>query len=246
MTSHSIVRRFFPQFCILLCIALCVSACSLRSVRVVQERKFKTMCAHLRTEMFRRSLLDAQGNYLSSPLSALPSKKDCGEILFRHLSPSFRYSADNPMAAPKTFAESAASINDVHIRDYGFTLKQGLDTVELDLLAWSDWEGNGLREWLLACKVTFGSSPMRRTYYLALPALEAEGVFNARLLAVFECIAYDCGLHLPQAGESAYVPESPVIESMPGQRAVTSPAANPPAPPAAGTRKPAVPKKRGL
>ena len=244
MVSHFTPRRFFPQFCILLCIPLCVSACSLRSVRVVQERQFKTMCAQLRPEMIRRSLLDEQGHYFSSPLPALPSKNDCGESLFRYLSPSFRYSA-NPMAAPKTFAESAASIHDVHIRDFGFTLKQGLDTVDLDLIARSDWEGDGRQEWLLSCKVTFGGVPVDRTYYLALPALEAEGVLSARLLAVFECIAYDCGLHWPQAGESAYAPEAPVFESMPGQRAVTSPAANSPAPSVAGAGKARVSKKRG-
>jgi hypothetical protein len=211
---------------------------------VVQERQFKTMCAQLRPEMQRRSLLDEQGNYLSSPLPALPTKRDCGETLFRHLSPAFRYSADNPMAAPRTFAESAASRSDVHIRDYGFTLRQGLDTVDLDLIARSDWEGEGQQEWLLACKVTFGGAPVSRTYYLALPALETEGVLAARPIAVFECIAYDCALHVPQAGESAYAPEAPVFESMPGQRAVTSPAADPPAVPDAGSRKVRVPQKR--
>jgi len=243
MSSHSIRRHFFPQCCVLLCVLLCASACSLRSVRVVQERQFKTMCAHLRPEMLRRSLLDEQGNYLASPLPALPSKSDCGENLFRQLSPSFRYSADNPMAAPKTFAESAASRRDVHIRDYGFTLKQGLDTVDLDLIARSDWEGDGRQEWLLACKVTFGSTPVHRTYYLALPSLEAEGALTARLLAVFECMAYDCGLYLPQAGEAAYLPETPVIEAMPGQRAVTSPTIHPPA---AGSHQPGVSHKRGF
>ena len=222
-----------------------MSACSLRSVRVVQERQFATMCAQLRPEMIRRSLLDEQGNYLASPLRAFTLKSDYGELLFRHLSPSFRYNADNPMAAPKTFAESAASMRDVQIRDYGFTLKQGLDTVDLNLIARSDWEGGGQQEWLLSCKVAFGSTPVSRTYYLALPDLEAEGVLTARVLAVFECIAYDCTLHLPQAGESAYAPESPVIESMPGQRVITSPPANPPAPPAARAHKPGIPKKRG-
>jgi len=203
------------------------------------------MCAHLRPEMIRRSLLDEQGNYLSSPLLTLSSKKHYGNTLFQHLSPAFRYNADNPMAAPKTFAESAASRREVQIYAYGFTLKQGLDIVDLNLIAQGDWEGNGLKEWLLSCKVTSDGAPVSRTYYLALPDLEAEGTLTARTLAVFECIAYDCTLHLPQAGKSAYAPESPVIESMPGQRAITSPPAKPPAPPAAGARKPNVPQKRG-
>ena len=226
-----------------LCVLACVSACALRPVRVVQERQFKIMCAHLRPEMLRRALLDAQGNYLSSPLHAF--KKDYGEILFQQLSPAFRYNADNPMTAPKTFAESAASRREARIRDYGFTLKQGLDTVDVNLIAQSDWEGAGSKEWLLSCKVTSGGAPVSRTYYLALPELETEGVLTARTLAVFECIAYECKLHVPQAGTTGYAPESPVIESMPGQRAVTSPSAKSPAPPADGTRKPSVPKKRG-
>jgi hypothetical protein len=229
---------------ILFFILLALSACSLRPVRVVQEGEFKTMCAQLRPEMLRRSLLDEEGGYLSSPLFAFMLNKDYGEILFRHLSPSFRYGADNPMTAPKTFAESAASLRDVRIRDYGFTLRQGLDTVDLNLVAQSDWEGDGRKEWLLSCKVAFGGAPVSRIYYLALPDLEAEGVLSARVLAVFECIAYDCELHLPRAGTVSYALEAPLIESMPGQRVITHPPANPPASPAAGAYKPGVPKKR--
>ena len=241
MFSSSICRRFFVQVCALFLLLPCVSACSLRSVRVVQEDQFLVMCSRLRPEMTRRSLLDEQGNYLSSPLFASALTGNSGETLFQRLSPSFRYNADNPMAAPGTFAESAASSHDVHIRDYGFTLKQGLDTVELELIAQSDWEGDGQKEWLLSCKVTSGGTSVSRTYYLALPDLKAEGVLTARTLAVFECIAYECNLHLPKAGAATYAPESPVIESMPGQRAITSPPANPLA---AGDDKPGVPKKR--
>jgi hypothetical protein len=243
MFSLSMLRRFFMPLFIWLLILLSVSACSLRSIRVVQEDQFKSMCARLRPEMMRRSLLDEQGNYLSSPLLAFTMQKDYGETLFRRLSPAFRYNPDNPMAVPKTFEKSAASRNAVQIRDYGFTLKQGLDTVILDLIAQSDWEGKGQKEWLLSCKVVSDGAPVSRTYYLALPDLEAEGILTARILAVFECIAYDCDLHLPQTGKTTYTPESPVIESMPGQRVVTSPPAKPPTPPAAKAHKPSVPKR---
>ena len=244
MFSSSILRRFFVQIGVLLFVLLCLSACGLRSVRVVQERQFQTMCAQLRPEMMRRFLLDGQGNYLSSPLLPSASTKDSGETLFRHLSPSFRYNADNPMAAPRTFAESASSRRDVHIRDYGFTLKQGLDAVDLDLIAQCDWEGDGRKEWLLSCKVTSGGAPVSRTYYLALSDVKAEGILHARTLAVFECIAYDCTLYVPKSEKAAYAPEAPIIESMPGQRAITSPPAKPIAPPAARTHKPSVPPKR--
>jgi hypothetical protein len=241
MFNFYILRRFFMQGFLLFFALLCLSACGLRSVHVVQEHQFQNMCAQLRPEMMRRSLLDEQGNYLSNPLLAFTSKKDYGETLFQYLSPSFRYNADNPMSAPKTFAESVASRRDVQVRDYGFTLKQGLDSVDLNLIAQSDWEGDGQKEWLLSCKVTSHGAPISRMYYLALPDLEAKGVLTARTLAVFECVAYDCNLHLPQAGTPAYAPEAPVIESMPGPRAITSPPANPPT---AGTHKPSVPKKR--
>ena len=244
MFKDAMFHRLLTPACIILLALPHVSACSLRPVRVVQERQFQIMCAQVRPEMIRRSLLDAQGNYLSSPLFSLASKKQYGNTLFQHLSPAFRYNADNPMAAPKTFAESAASRREVRIHDYGFTLKQGLDTVELNLIAQSDWEGNGQKEWLLSCKVTSGGAPASRTYYLALQDLEAEGTLSARTLAVFDCVAYDCTLHVPQAGTSAYAPESPVIESMPGQRTITSPPAKAPAPPAARAHAPSVPKKR--
>ena len=242
MFGHFTLCRFFIQIFTVFFVLLCLSACALRPVRVVQERQFKIMCAQLRPEMLRRALLDEQGNYLSSPLFAF--KKDYGEVLFQRLSPSFRYSGDNPMAAPKTFAESAASRREVQIRDYGFTLKQGLDTIDLNLIAQGDWEGAGQKEWLLSCKVISGGAPLSRTYYLALPDLETEGVLTARTLAVFECIAYECNVHWPQAGTTTYAPESPVIESMPGQRTITRPPAKPPVPPTARTNTPGVQKKR--
>jgi hypothetical protein len=173
---------------------------------------------------------------------ALPG--NLGQMLFRRLSPSFRHAADDPMTAPETFAELAASMRDVRIRDYGFTLRQGLDTVEVDLIAQGDWEGEGHKEWLLACTVTPDDALGSRTYYLALPDLEAEGMLTARVLAVFECTDYDCVLHLPRAGAFSYAPEPPVLESMPGQRTITHPPENPPAPPAAATHKPKAPKRR--
>ena len=244
MFSHCMFRRSVVQVVILLSILPALSACSLRPVHVVQERRFTIMCAQLRPEMQRRSLLDDQGAYLSSPLLAFMLKKGYGEMLFQHLSPSFRYSADNPMAAPKTFAENAASRHDVQIHDYGFTLKQGLDTVNVDLIAQSDWEGAGRKEWLLSCNVMFGGAPASRTYYLALQDLVAEDVLRARTLAVFECVGYDCELYLPGMGTSSYAPESPVIEFIAGQREVTSPPAKSSIQPVAGTRKPSVPKKR--
>jgi hypothetical protein len=244
MLGSSIFHGFRMRLCTALFVLLCVTACGQRSVHVLQQQQFTTMCAHLRPEMIRRSLLDEQGNYLSNPFPAFSAQKGYGELLFRSLSPAFRYNSDNPMTAPGTFAESAASRRDVHIRDYGFTLKQGLDTIVLNLIAYADWEGGGHKEWLLSCKVSSDGAPVSRTYYLALPDMEAEGVLNARTLAVFECMAYDCSLYLPNTGDSAYSPESPVIESLPGQRAVTSPPENPPASPAARAHKPGVSKKR--
>ena len=245
--KNAFFRRFGIRAVLLPLVLLALSACDLRPVRVVQKHKFQTMCAQLRPEMQRRSLLDEQGRYLASWFDAwfAPAlTEDYGRIFFQRLSPSFRYDAGDPMTAPESFAETAASEHDAEIRAYGFTLRQGLDTIDVDLIARSDWEGEGRKEWLLSCQVTFGGALKSRTYYLALPDLDAEGILTARVLAVFECIAHDCALHVPRAGALTYAPEAPVFESLPGRREIMSPPAHPFVPPATAAHKPKIPKKR--
>ncbi len=225
------IRLFFALLC--LSAALCLCACAQRPVRVAQEARFKSMCLRLKPEMTSRALLDEQGNYLENHLKPL-SGDEYGRILFERLSPSFRYGDADPMVAPKSFAESVASPKDAQIRDKGFTLTQGLDTVEVELLAAADWNGDGKNSWLISCRVNYGSAPRSRVYYAAVADPETEGMLRASALGVYECETFDCAFR--SAG--SFAPESPVIESLPGRRTITSP-------PTGGAQAPAPRARQG-
>jgi hypothetical protein len=241
--SEKIMPYCYVFFCPLLAFSLFLSACSLRPVRVLQEPLFKTMCGRLGPEMIRRSLLDADGQYLANHLPVFKKRDDYGTMLFRRLSPSFRYRPDAPaalMKAPESFAESVSSPRDARIREYGFSLTQGTDAVDVDMIALADWDGTGKEDWLLSCRVDFGGAPVSRVYYLVVAAPGEEGALVARTIAVHECAAFDCAVY-PGDG---YIPEAPVIEVAPGRSAVTSPpSSRPPVRPAA--RFPAEAPKKG-
>lgn len=213
--------RLCAQCLLVFLFCISASACALRPVRVIQEPQFNAMCRRLKTEMTRRSLLDAEGNYLAGLLPSPALRGDYGRILFERLSPSFRYGGQAPATAPKTFLESAASMKEVRIREYGFSMKQGLDTVDVDMLALADWEGGGGGDWLISCRVLSGGAPLSRTYYAAIAEPADEGILTARAVALYECGIFDCTLYT----DGSYLPETPVLEFLPGQRPVTTPPA---------------------
>ena len=203
---------------------LLLVACSLRPVQVVQEQQFTSMCKRLGPEMLRRSLLDEQGNYLAPLSSTSDSDHAYGSILFRRLSPSFRYAAQET-GLPSSFAEGNEA-QDVQLGEKGFKLRQGLNTVEMEMIAVADWEGNGNSEWLASCKIVPEGSLASRTYYLAIAKAPDElAPLVARVLAVYDCENFVCTLYSGSGGAQPYAPEAAVIESMPGQRKITSPPA---------------------
>ena len=185
----------------------------------VQESRFSAMCRLLRTDMEKHYLLDAEGHYLAWRLPT--QQADYGRILFERLSPVFRYGASISASVPATFAESAASPHDAQIHDYGFSLVQGTDKIETNMLASADWDGDGKSDWLISCRVLPENAPWSRTYYLVVKNPGTEGILQTRTLALYKCEAYACELH---SGDS-YIPEAPVAEVLPGKRTVTVPPA---------------------
>ncbi|MFQ9866334.1 MAG: motor neuron and pancreas homeobox protein 1 [Bilophila wadsworthia] len=114
---------------------------------------------------------------------------------------------------------------------YGFMLGQGADIVTVTLLAQTDWNDDGLNEWLLLCRVKpiIGKNNMR-DYYLLVEKPGAS-ILVPKLLAVYDCLSQSCKLFVDvDQKKPPYAPEEPTIEVKIGQKDVTLPPNAPPPP----------------
>ena len=117
------------------------------------------------------------------------------------------------------------------MQPYGFMLGQGADIVTVTLLAQTDWNDDGLNEWLLLCRVKpiIGKNNMR-DYYLLVEKPGAS-ILVPKLLAVYDCLSQSCKLFVDvDQKKLPYAPEEPTIEVTIGQKDVTLPPNAPPPP----------------
>lgn len=117
------------------------------------------------------------------------------------------------------------------MQPYGFMLGQGADIVTVTLLAQTDWNDDGLNEWLLLCRVKpiIGKNNMR-DYYLLVEKPGAS-ILVPKLLAVYDCLSQSCKLFVDvDQKKPPYAPEEPTIEVKIGQKDVTLPPNAPPPP----------------
>lgn len=223
---------------LLLAVAL-VSGCALQPVEVVRPDMFRNYAIYLRDEMVRRNILDAEGNYMEAAIrdNRDYSPASYGEELYRRLSTRFRSAEARNGLAGETFADGATADANVRIGKVGFALGQGMDVISVSLTAITDWNGDGVNDWLVTCTVTplFGNGP--REYYLAVENVGPEGVLKPTLLAIRDCANNECTVLVGKARTKALgfdpdrsTDKAPAnfVESQPGQQIVLPP--NTPAP----------------
>ncbi len=126
----------------------------------------------------------------------------------------------------------------MRIGKVGFALGQGMDVISVSLTAVTDWNGDGVNDWLVTCTVTplFGSGP--REYYLAVENVAPTGVLKPTLLAIRDCANNECTVLVGKARSKVlgFDPDrstdkapSNFVESQPGQQIVMPPHAPAPA-----------------
>lgn len=223
---------------LLLLLAL-ASGCALQPVEVVRPDSFRNYAIYLRDEMVRRNILDAEGNYMEAAIRDNREYRPAsyGEELYHRLSTRFRSAEARNGLAGETFADSAAPDDNVRIGRVGFALGQGMDVISVSLTAITDWNGDGVNDWLVTCTVTplFGTGP--REYYMAVENVAPTGVLKPTLLAIRDCANNECTVLVGKARTKAlgFDPDrstdrapSNFVESQPGQQIVVPP--NAPAP----------------
>ena len=206
---------------------LSVGCSSGKQVRVTVEDEFNVMAKRLAPVLRHRGVIDEHGAYFFAK-PELPT--GLGEYLFQRLSPAFRFTVD-PALLPPTFATSRTPGDTVEMQPYGFRFGQGADIVTVTLLAQTDWNDDGLNEWILLCRVKplAGRKNAVRDYYLLINKPGAS-ILVPKLLAVYDCLSQSCKLFVDvNEKKLPYAPEDPIIEVKVGQKEVTLPP-NAPAP----------------
>ncbi len=225
--------QFFhaPVLCVLITM-LCLSGCTGKQVRVSSETEFTVMAQRLAPVLRDRGVIDAEGAYIQPLFGAASLPPQFGDYLFRRLSPAFRFQVD-PSLLPSTFAASKTPEDSVEIRSDGFVLGQGLDVVTVTLLAETDWNDDGIPDWLLLCRVKSIRGTGLRDYYLVVTRTDAP-ILRPELVAVYDCMKQTCKLFITpvskgkKAATPAYDPELPVVDVKAGQRNITLPPGTPP------------------
>ena len=223
------LRLFFTI--VFLSVAVLCAGCSGKQVHVTVENEFTVRAKRIAPTLRAHSVIDDQGAYIA-PFSKPDLPPSLGEYLFQRLSPAFRFKVD-PSLLPPTFAFSRTPGDPVEMQPYGFRLGQGADIVTVTLLAQTDWNDDGMDEWLLLCRVKplTGKNNMR-DYYLLIEKPGAS-ILVPKLLAVYDCLSQSCRLFTDvNEKKPPYAPEEPIIEVKIGQKDVTLPP-NAPTPPGA-------------
>ena len=236
------VFRVFLCLSLSLAVCLMLGGCFLgKQVRVTSEPEFNLMARRIGPILRDCGILDEQGAYWQPLFGAADLPEHLGEVLFRRLSPAFRFQLD-PSLLPPTFAASRAAGGTVRLLPEGFILSQGQEEVRVQLLAETDWNDDKQPDWLLLCRVKTErvevSGIVRgqglRDYYLLVEDTAAP-VLQPRLLAVYDCLKNRCQLFIVpsrQAGDrkSVFEPEAPVVDVEPGEGEITLPPAKAPLP----------------
>ncbi|HJD96314.1 hypothetical protein [Mailhella massiliensis] len=208
-----------------LCACLAFSAClglascapqDCRMVDALNGGQFVAMSRAMRPVMLKKNMVDAEGNWYSPLFASRPS--DAGKTLVDRLSPAFRFPHSKVAVAP-TFRAMLTPEAKVKLEGSRAVMEDGMNRVELELVAVTDWNNDGVDDWLVLCRSGYSDTPRRfREYYLVIIDLKAP-VLQPYVLMVLDHVYNRVTVQSDaSAGELA---ESNAVEYVQGQAVVT-------------------------
>ena len=192
--------------CIALCLPPLLCACATtRPIEVIEEKGFLQMARTLRADMRERNLLDANAAYLE-PLSRSDRGTPYGDILYRQLSPSFMFDDTvGHVYLGETFHATRTPRSRVQQRSHGFTIHHPTQTLRVTMLAITDWNGDGEKEWIVSCRTDPLRGGRSREYYLAVPPPKhPSDRLNGTVLAVNDCFGLACTLYVKKSSAARH------------------------------------------
>ena len=215
------------RFLLALFAATILSGCAAPALTVVQDKQFAMMSRHMHRELEKRGLLNA-GHVCSIPFFGAQAAR-YGDVLFRTLSPSFMLGECEHVYLGGTFKETMQPDSRLKLRENGFSIEHATQTLDMEMIAIADWNGDGKKEWIVSCFVHPKRAGRDRTFYLLVPPPLSKGeVLKGTIAAVWECYGAACSLHVRdtksiERDPDALAPKTDVSDVAPGAGAVTTP-----------------------
>ncbi len=215
---------------LLICVVL-VSACG-RPVDVIQKDKFTAMANRMPKELLARDILDSDGDYVA--VASLSAGANYGNTLYNNLSPNFLFDhvAKNSMSSFSASLKANESVN-IHKQGFSITNKNAskhvhygakVRRIDVDMVAITDWEGDGEQDWIVACRYVEKVGANARIYYLSIPSTYASTNkrIEAKVIAVYEDLGATGRMYLRES-KSPETKEKKVQHVVPGLKKVTEP-----------------------
>jgi hypothetical protein len=207
-----------------------VSSDALMVVEPLDKAEFRGMIRVMRPQLVQKGILDENGAWRSPAFSlgrlGIGGVRNGGETLLRRLSPAFRFPGLSPDQLPSTFQGLLTPEARVDLTDTSFSISQGLDVIDVAIIAFTDWNRDGTVDWLLRCRIQprpDGDDPAGpcRDYYLALTD-RTTPVLVPQLLAIRDSRDGVSQVFFSPDEDGLFV-DSPAVELLEGQAAVTEP-----------------------
>ena len=210
------------KHCAGLVLAVCLSLLSgcapqdCRMVEALNGGQFVAMSRAMRPVMLKKHIVDEKGDWYSAMFSSRPS--DAGKTLVDRLSPAFRFpGARTPV--PATFRAMLTPDARVKYEDNKAVIEQGMNRVLLELVAVTDWNNDGVDDWLVLCRTGYSDTPKRfREYYLVIIDLKTP-VLKPYVLMVLDHVYGKVTVRNDASGGELV--ESNVVEFLQGQSTMT-------------------------
>lgn len=216
--------QIWRKFSVLGALLAILAGCSGRSVDVVQPHLFKIMADRMSEELIARNILDNSRAYVAGFWSAPAAY---GTELFQRLSPDCLFEDTVTVLPGSTFSLSTKHSDKVLMSDAGFIISGMRQTITVNMIAITDWDGDGRKDWLVSCLVETPRGGKNRDYYVVIADPPDEGALRGLVVAVYEFSGLVGRLYLREnrtAAEATRNGDTAVLEeSVPGLRPITAP-----------------------
>lgn len=210
------------QISLMACLLLVLAGCD-RTVDVVQAEQFKVMADRMSDELIARKILDSSRAYVAGVWGE--GDRDYGAELFRRLPPDMLFDDTGGMLPGASFATAVRHSDKVEVGKNGFIIKGLRQTVKVNMIAVTDWDGDGNKDWLVSCFVD-NLQGKKRDYYVVVSDPQPEGPLKATVVAVYEDYGLTGKLFMRESSVAKPAESSAstaVEESVPGLRTITTP-----------------------
>ncbi len=191
------------------------------------------MADRMPSELIARDILDSSRDYRPAVWSGFAG--DFGKLLYERLIANFLFGDEVSNTQSLSFAQIVrknTKENTVTLRKNGFTIvnitmaksKKVIQKIErrieVDMVAITDWNGDGFNDWLVAAKLLRTRVAVPRVYYIVISNPPAAGMLNANVLGVYEDMGVVGRLYMR---DTKVKNSAPVEDVVPGLKPVTTP-----------------------